>query len=277
MPSVLTTADRDSLAAANEANVLEFFRFYARHMERAEILDAPDLFRAATGVMHPAMNGVFLTKLAPESADARIAETYTYFASKGVPYMWWVGHETEPADLRARLEAAGLASVYEMPGMAVEIDRLETVPVPETLEIVEALDARAMRDWTVPLCEAFGMPVEIADPIVRAHERIGYGAPLPSRNYLGLEAGRPVACTSLFMGAGVAGIYCVGTVPHARGKGYASALVSHTLRQATAEGYRYGTLQSSEMGYRVYRRMGFHDVSTIGLFTVPSRTEGTSS
>src|SRR5205823_1587271 len=121
----------------------------------------------------------------------------------------------------------------------------------------------------LPLKEAFNMPSEVIEPLINAHKRIGLGSHLPARNYVGYEGGLPVACASIFLGKSVVGVYCVGTIRQARGKGYATAVVAHMLREARASGYRYGILQASELGHSVYLRMGFRDVSTVSLFTTP--------
>jgi hypothetical protein len=41
----------------------------------------------------------------------------------------------------------------------------------------------------------------------------------PVRNYLEYVEGKPVSASTVFYGRGVAGIYCVATLPEARGKG----------------------------------------------------------
>jgi ribosomal protein S18 acetylase RimI-like enzyme len=74
----------------------------------------------------------------------------------------------------------------------------------------------------------------------------------------------------LFDGAGVAGIYNVCTVPEARGRGIGRAVTAAALEDAVARGLRLAVLGSSELGYPVYRRLGFRDVSRLRSYaTLP--------
>ena len=80
-----------------------------------------------------------------------------------------------------------------------------------------------------------------------------------------------VAAAALFVGAGVAGIYNVCTVPEARGRGIAGAVTAAALDEGAARGCRLAVLGSSEMGYPVYRRLGFRDVSRLRSYALADR------
>ena len=116
---------------------------------------------------------------------------------------------------------------------------------------------------------------------------IGYGAPPiastvfemeshPSlcdvsvrKRYVGYEDGVPVCGSSLFIDSGVVGIYQVATTPQARGKGYGTAITLAPLWDAFELGLKVGVLHSSEMGYRMYKRMGFVDIARCPIYRLP--------
>jgi ribosomal protein S18 acetylase RimI-like enzyme len=86
--------------------------------------------------------------------------------------------------------------------------------------------------------------------------------------------GRPVATATLVLGGGVAGIYNVMTVPDAQRRGIGALMTAGPLEVARARGYRLGVLQSSKLGYPLYRRLGFQDYCRIAIYLWPGEARG---
>jgi predicted acetyltransferase len=85
--------------------------------------------------------------------------------------------------------------------------------------------------------------------------------------------GKPVATSQLFTSAAVAGIYNVTCLPEARNKGIGAAITMAPLRDAVEMGYCVGILQASDMGYPVYKRLGFEDFGKLSLYYWDSHTD----
>jgi GNAT superfamily N-acetyltransferase len=88
--------------------------------------------------------------------------------------------------------------------------------------------------------------------------------------YLGRLNGEPVSTTLLFLGSGVAGVYCTATLPSARRRGIAGAVVRASLFGARDMGYHIAALQASEMGVNVYRQLGFEEHGAINFYILPA-------
>jgi len=212
-------------------------------------------------------NCVVHADLTPEEADREIEASLERMRAHGIPGSWHVGPSMRPPDLGERLVARGFEYGGDDIGMAVGLSRVpEEVPVPEGFVVERVREEEGLAAWIEALGSGFGEgPVE-AEWVGEMYRRLGFGDEGPWRHYLGRLGGEPVATATLFFGAGVAGIYFVCTVERVRRQGIGAAVTLAALREARDLGYMVGVLGSSEMGYPVYRRLGFEEYCRIGLF-----------
>ncbi len=103
----------------------------------------------------------------------------------------------------------------------------------------------------------FGTGRSLGALLVDLFSAYGFDSDSAWQHYIGVLHGKPVSCSSVFYAAGVAGIYMVATRPEARRQGIGAATTLQALLEARERGCRVGMLQSTEMGYSVYRGLGF--------------------
>jgi ribosomal protein S18 acetylase RimI-like enzyme len=262
---ILRDLSEPALIAAVEANLFEMWRL-ARHWSRAEVHDGPDLLWVLTDVPFPLFNSVLRARLEAEEADDAIQAAISRCRSRGVPMLWWTGPATRPADLRSRLEAQGFSHGGDSPGMAADLLTLPDEPQTPGMVIEEARDMEALENYHRVIARVFQAPDFTRSGFLEFLSMGGFGRQAPLRSYVGWLEGEPVATSTLVLGAGVAGIYNVATLPEARGRGIGTAITLAPLREARDLGYRVAVLQSSQMGFGVYRRIGFRQYCTVSTY-----------
>jgi GNAT superfamily N-acetyltransferase len=212
-------------------------------------------------------NAVVRADLPPERADQEIEASLERMRTHGVPGSWHVRPSMRPSDLGERLLAHGFEYGDDDIGMAADLSELpEEVPTPEGFAVERVRGEGGLAAWVEALGSGFGEgPVE-AEWVGEAYRGLGFGDEGPLRHYVGRLGGEPVATATLYLGVGVAGVYFVSTVEHARQRGIGAAITLAALREARGLGYRSGVLGSSEMGYSVYRQLGFQEHCRIELY-----------
>ncbi len=211
-------------------------------------------------------NAVVAADLQPGDVDETIAASLQVMRQYDVPGSWHVGPSMRPAELGKRLLEAGFTSDGSEPGMAVRLSELRTPPIVSGLEITRVQTDDDLAIWAATLGRGFGEGEKEAQWVASVYRRLGYGDPW--RHYLGFLDGEPVATTTVYLAAGVAGIYFVMTVPEARRRGIGAAITYAALHRA--RDVEYGVLGSSPAGRSVYAGLGFRQHCTIELFVVPA-------
>ena len=210
-------------------------------------------------------NCVVHADLIGEEAEREITASIERMRAHHVPGSWHVGPSMRPPDLGARLLAHGFEYGGDDIGMAIDLSVLpKEVTAPESFVVERVRDEAGLGEWVATFGAGFGLGPGDAGWFVGVLRTIGVEGAW--RYYLGRLDGEPVATSALLFAAGVAGIYCVSTVEPARRRGIGAAVTLAALREARDHGHTIGVLTSSEMGYGVYRNLGFVEYCRIGLY-----------
>lgn len=240
--------------AAIEANLFAYPLFHA--WSRAECHDGSDLLWTLSDIPQPLFNSVLRARLTESDADAAIEAVLERCSARKVPALWWTGPSTTPADLPQRLLAHGFVHAGDNPGMARSL-RITVNDEREERGMVTIQRVRDLHD--LRLWNAVPGGIEA---------RFDFYAETMNamRHYIAFVDGTPAGTSTLFPGAGAAGIYNVYTQPQLRRRGIGEALTAVALDDARELGLDLAVLQASAMSEGLYRRMGFVESCTIGHY-----------
>jgi len=265
MNTIQTDISDEALVIAIRANMCGFFRHVSRS-NPLEHFENEQFTRWYTPLQHPWFNGVLSSDPHNEGNESFIDESIQYFREKGIKtFTWWMEPHLNPSDWKPALSRHGFGYSNDTPGMAIDLLEMnESMPGLDGLEIRIAGDAESIITWSRVFIKGYGLPSAWESITVDLWMQLGLD--LPIRNYLGYLDGRPVSTSTVFYGGGAAGIYCVSTLPEARGRGIGAAITLKPLQAAREMGYSVGVLQSSEMGFNVYKNLGFRHLCQIENF-----------
>jgi len=198
-------------------------------------------------------------------ADASIEKILAKYRT--VPIDWWVGPESQPADLGERLQARGFTLRETVPGMAADLDALVEPSIPMRLTIRLARGEDGWRQWTEACLRAWEYDRELNVDTEPWYKMCQAASEDTLYLYSGWLSGEPVAVSIMVLGAGVAGLHFIQTRPTYQRRGIGSRLTYEPLLQARRLGYRVGVLSASEMGYNIYRKIGFQEVCSMRIYS----------
>jgi ribosomal protein S18 acetylase RimI-like enzyme len=239
----------DGAARLVAETVWEGFRAYAA-APGVELGDTDVCRWIVTGAGYEGLNGV----LRAPAGD--VADALAPFRSRGVPMLWHVGPVDEPG-VDAALRAAGLRLYEEEPAMVAPLS-----PAPLAVDAVDGLVVARVRD----------------EPTLRTWVRVWTGstaATLPERlvelrgaspafdHLLGTLDGEPVATAAIAHGSSAAEIQHVVTLEPFRRRGVGAAMTAAAVELAATRGHAAAVLTASELGVRLYERLGFRRVGLV--------------
>jgi RimJ/RimL family protein N-acetyltransferase len=196
-----------------------------------------------------------------------LAAALAFFGERGRGFSLWVRSGPEDRDLVGAAEASGFRCVYEMPEMLLH-GRAEERPLPDGVELRRLTSPEQAEDyWRVagPAYTSIGFPPEMFASY-RNHEG------LMAENLVAFLAyldGEPVSIAMTIVTHGVAGIYWVGSLEAARGKGLGRAVTTAATNAGFDLGADVASLQASPMGKPIYEAMGYETAFDYRLLMSP--------
>lgn len=205
-----------------------------------------------------------------EATPGALAAGVGVMRERGSPFVvnLRVGKDDAFAAVARELGLIPLSEQPWMPGMAMHPVPADP-PVDTTgFEIRQASDDAGIEDHIRTGAAGFDM----AEDLIRA---IVVPTLLDQDDvavYVGYADGAPVATGLGFRTGSTIGVYNIATVEGSRGRGYGAAMTRRVIADGVAAGCDVAILQSSEMGFPIYERLGFRTVVEYMGYVEPSPT-----
>jgi GNAT superfamily N-acetyltransferase len=248
------SGDSTRWIALSARNLAAFFLCIGRRTAQWD-----DAWVSDAELSEPLANSVSLLRpLDDETAPELTRRLDEFFAETGSPWIMWSAWPTPD------LAPLGYQLIGHPPFM-VRPPGTTPNPLPDGLRIAEVRDVemlsefeRSFVDW-YPLDRLRGSAhAPLFPPAALSRE---------SRFWIGFADDRPVTVAAACVTDGVVGVYAVATAPEARGRGYGAAVTDTAAR---CDPTLLALLQSSDLGFPVYQRLGFETVSHYTLWLRPN-------
>jgi len=243
------------------ANSVECYRAFARAITGARIRESDDLFLSDSGDTNPLGNVAWVLR-PPADAGRAMAKVRDFFAVTGVP---WIVLAV-PESARSVNECAPLAGLrYEglYPGML--LDPLLPLPAGDSgkFNVRPVRSEEELHSFDSVEARAYGVALIAPEPRLLGVTNLTM--------FVGYLDGVPQAVAGLVVSDRIAGIVAVGTVPEARGRGFAQKVVQEAVEVGRQRGCTQSFLWATERGRHVYGKMGFRKILDYPVWTPTDR------
>lgn len=252
------------LVSAIENNQYDLFVEVVRISKRKIYIDKNVTWVMGTPSKWP--YGIFRTQFGVDNVDRQVRNIIRQIELGNAPRLWMTGPTTCPKDLGRYLESNGFIKKSEIPGMAVDLMKINTnFSKPPDLDIQIVSNKKTLYEWVrIVSLVLFGFKEDDIQDFFTLIQSLNFYHKL--KFYIGFYEGKAVASSTLFLSNGIAGIYHMATLPVYRNKGIGTRMTLTPLLHARDIGYRVGVLQATPLGERIYKKIGFEEYCRLGRY-----------
>lgn len=250
---------RERLVTYNHANLVRLFEWYTK-TPRGNMYRNDNVLRYETEIPGPLWSGILMSSCTEDETDALIEKHMEYFRSRGhLGFMWYILPSTNPSNMSSKLEAKGFSKIASEPMMSIDLHDLPEQKEIPGLEIRPVRNKEEMRIFDEVLETQFKLGKASFKKIYEIECSLGFEEDSPRQLYVAYQDGVPVSTNFMILDDDVAGWYKIATHPDYCRKGIGTAVTLAPLYDARKRGYNVGVLQSTEVGFKVYSRLGFKE------------------
>ena len=237
---------------------------YLPKLMKMEVSDREGILSVNTGISCDMFNVACMRE-----ACSDLQSTHSMFRANRLPFAWWIGFGNNRMKCKEAIQKLGIEDCEVETGMFVDIEKMSTTCDYDTLKILQVVDSRTLRDFITAYKELIPMDSEAIDLFYSTSKPFILDKDSKLKLFVGYVADRPVSTAALFLSSDVAGVWDVTVLPEFRRMGIATDMASHVLSEARDKhGCDMGVLTASELGEKVYSKMGFQKVKDFYIFNV---------
>lgn len=239
-----------------DRNLLDAIREFARWQDGTMILEEDGILLVSGGTDFPVGFANCVARTDPDTAAGTVIErAEEFFGQQERGFTVWI-RDPMDADIEALLRGRGKSARASAPWMFLD-HRPEPKALPEGTQLRLTSDPADLPAIREVLGEAFaqiGTPPEETQRLFIHAKRVI--SPV-TRFALATVDGTPAAVAMALLTGGMGGVYWVGTRPGYGRRGLGTACTAAVANAAFDQGKPMVGLHATEMGLKVYERMGF--------------------
>lgn len=205
---------------------------------------------------YPRFNHVGCIRIAGDQVDDLVASARQFYMEHGIRMAAFLTTPaTQPPDLAARLIQRGFWT-ESVPVMVWDGTPLPAFH-PPGLRVVTMVPGEIDLFWSV-MRQVF-FPGAAGAPLAAGRRGVEISCAIGATNYVAFLGQQPVGAGTLYIRGKMGGVYNLCTLPAFQRLGVATAVLRACLADALAAGCEYVGLTPTEMGRRLYERLGFRE------------------
>ena len=246
----------NNLKYLNPQNIMQLYNQYERQLiddfnGRVEI--CPGIVRVVSTQAYGSYIAYF--DFAADQTDSQIRQQVDYFSTLGIGFEWKTYATDQPSNIESALLAQGFVAEEQEAFMVLDIDAVESQPVP-CAGLQRVNDEQGIRDAIQVQQQVWRQDFDwhyqqLCEQLHKAPESISI--------YVVYDSDQPVSSAWLTFkeNSPFAGIWGGSTVPSHRRRGHYSALLQQRIHEAKNRGKRYLTIDASDMSQPIVAKSGF--------------------
>jgi predicted GNAT family acetyltransferase len=215
----------------------------------------------ATGVDSPFMNVLFDFRLDKSNSKDLVEKATTFFKQHRSPWGWFI----TPAFSANDLIEHGFLLLEETPAMYFDLSNGIPDMKSEFITVHELDQDDDMTKWIQPISEGFGIKGG-DDRYRKLNVDILNKGDKKLKHYIAYYKGNLAAAGTLFLSNDSVMIHNIATKKDFKKCGLATTLTLHMMEVAKKMGFRHCFLDSSDVAFNLYKKIGFRVYSTTLIY-----------